>query len=199
MALVWAVKLPEGDYTIEFTHGTTSGKRVIVVNGQEILRKNWMFKLVGVETFTFGTGTQHTGMLSIEALSMTDYKYSLTIDGKTLEELNRQAKAATRSWHFEIGGTTHLCTINLDTMQIYCDGTLVESVGEFVEDGTETHFTVEGQDVYVLATPAPKTGKLEHILYVNDEEVSVAQEEERANKVGWHPPKSAAEPSAASS
>lgn len=34
---VWEVPLNSGVYTVEFEHGTTSGKRVIRVNGKVIL------------------------------------------------------------------------------------------------------------------------------------------------------------------
>ena len=37
----------DGIHTVEFEHGTTSGKRAIVVDGKDVMRKDWMFKLVG--------------------------------------------------------------------------------------------------------------------------------------------------------
>ena len=43
----WSVSLPDGIHSIKFEHGTTTGKRVVWVDNKEILRKNWMFKLVG--------------------------------------------------------------------------------------------------------------------------------------------------------
>lgn len=54
LVAVWEVALSDGVHKIEFEHGTTSGKRVVYVDGKEIIRKEWMFKLVGKETFTVG-------------------------------------------------------------------------------------------------------------------------------------------------
>lgn len=50
----WNVPLNDGLHKIEFEHGTTTGKRVIRVDGNVILKKDWMFKLVGNEHFTIG-------------------------------------------------------------------------------------------------------------------------------------------------
>lgn len=34
MVAVWEVALSDGVYRIEFAHGTTTGKRVVYINGQ---------------------------------------------------------------------------------------------------------------------------------------------------------------------
>ena len=33
-AAAWDLALPEGEFLIEFEHGTTSGKRILRINGQ---------------------------------------------------------------------------------------------------------------------------------------------------------------------
>ena len=38
VAAVWEVHQSDGIHTIKFEHGTTSGKRVIVVDGEEVRR-----------------------------------------------------------------------------------------------------------------------------------------------------------------
>ena len=37
VAAVWDIKLADGAHKIVFEHGTTSGKRVIIVDGEEVL------------------------------------------------------------------------------------------------------------------------------------------------------------------
>lgn len=37
VAAVWDIKLADGNHKIVFEHGTTSGKRVISVDGNEVL------------------------------------------------------------------------------------------------------------------------------------------------------------------
>lgn len=43
-----------GVHRVEFEHGTTTGKRVVRVDGREVIRHDWLFKLVGRELFTVG-------------------------------------------------------------------------------------------------------------------------------------------------
>ena len=46
---VWKVPLGSGNHVIEFLHGTTTGSRQIKVDGIELLKHDWMFRLVGEE------------------------------------------------------------------------------------------------------------------------------------------------------
>ena len=46
---VWKVPLGSGNHVVEFLHGTTTGSRQIKVDGVEMLRHDWMFRLVGEE------------------------------------------------------------------------------------------------------------------------------------------------------
>ena len=34
LVATWRLPLPDGDHKVEFEHGTTSGKRVIIVDGK---------------------------------------------------------------------------------------------------------------------------------------------------------------------
>lgn len=44
-----------------------------------------------------------------------------------------------------------------------------------MDDGTETHFDLDGQDCYVFTSQGDgKRAKLTHELYVDDEEVAVS-------------------------
>ena len=45
----WKLSLPDGRYTIEFDHGTTSGKRVIRVNNK--VNRNFLIKLSSLVFF----------------------------------------------------------------------------------------------------------------------------------------------------
>ena len=47
-----------------FQHGTTSGRRVILVDGKEVRNTGWQFKLVGKESFLIG---KHRACIIIEA------------------------------------------------------------------------------------------------------------------------------------
>ena len=78
LVAVWEVHLADGVHVIEFEHGTTSGRRVLRVDGAEISRKEWMFKLVGTETFTMGKSRTPCTII-IEPIGGFTYQYSLEV------------------------------------------------------------------------------------------------------------------------
>lgn len=47
----WVIPIKGKLYDIELEHGTISGKRVIWVNGEEVLRRDMMYRLVGEDNF----------------------------------------------------------------------------------------------------------------------------------------------------
>jgi hypothetical protein len=47
----WVLPVRGKIYDIEFEHGTLSGKRVIWINGEEVLRRDLMYRLVGEDVF----------------------------------------------------------------------------------------------------------------------------------------------------
>lgn len=49
----WNVPLSDGNHVIEFEHGTATGRRLVKVDGEKIIYRDWMFHLVGDEVFTF--------------------------------------------------------------------------------------------------------------------------------------------------
>lgn len=49
----WEVPLNDGNHIVEFIHGTATGQRIVKIDGNVLLHKDWMFRLVGDEIFTF--------------------------------------------------------------------------------------------------------------------------------------------------
>jgi hypothetical protein len=98
----WDVALADGIHTVHFEHGTTTGKRVIILDGVEILRKNWMFRLVGKEEFTISKKTKAT--IRIEAVSGFAYEYTLDVNGKPLKKFTENRKKTAKVWRFVHGG-----------------------------------------------------------------------------------------------
>ena len=78
LCAVWEVHLADGVHMIEFEHGTTSGKRIVRVNREEVIRKDWMFKLVGNETFQVGK-SKTLCVIKIEPVGGFTYQYSLEV------------------------------------------------------------------------------------------------------------------------
>lgn len=50
----WIVPLSDGNHVVEFEHGTASGRRVVMIDGQTFVHRDWMFRLVGDEEIMFG-------------------------------------------------------------------------------------------------------------------------------------------------
>ncbi|XP_033372136.1 fas apoptotic inhibitory molecule 1 isoform X2 [Parus major] len=106
LVAVWEVALSDGVHKIEFEHGTTSGKRVVYVDGKEEIRREWMFKLVGKEIFTVGA-TKTKAAINIDAVGGFAYEYTLEINGKSLKQYIENRLKTTNTWILNLGGTDY--------------------------------------------------------------------------------------------
>ena len=97
----WSVSLPDGIHNIQFEHGTTTGKRVVWVDNKEVLKKNWMFKLVG--KIEFGV-SKSKAVITIEAISGFAYEYTLFIDGKPLQKFQENRNKTAKVWTLLVDG-----------------------------------------------------------------------------------------------
>uniref|UniRef100_A0A674GI97 Fas apoptotic inhibitory molecule n=2 Tax=Taeniopygia guttata TaxID=59729 RepID=A0A674GI97_TAEGU len=153
LVAVWEVALSDGVHKIEFEHETTSGKRVVYGDGKEEIRREWMFKLVGKETFTVGA-TKTKAAINIDAVSGFAYEYTSEISGKSLKQYieNSRDKKKYRvlSTLFSFSFTEK------DTMDVWCNCQKMETAGEFVEDGTETHLIVADHSCCIKAVNSGK-------------------------------------------
>ncbi|KGL72350.1 Fas apoptotic inhibitory molecule 1, partial [Tinamus guttatus] len=176
LVAVWEVALSDGVHKIEFEHGTTSGKRVVYVDGKEQIRKEWMFKLVGKETFTVGAAKTKAA-INIDAVSGFAYEYTLDIDGKSLKKYMENRSKTTNTWILSLDGTVCRVVLEKDTMDVWCNGKKLETAGEFVEDGTETHFSVGDHECCIKAVSSGKRKEgIIHTLIVDDREIPEAVE-----------------------
>ncbi|KAI6065231.1 Fas apoptotic inhibitory molecule 1 isoform X1 [Aix galericulata] len=176
LVAVWEVALSDGIHKIEFEHGTTSGKRVVYVDGKEEIRKEWMFKLVGKETFTVGVA-KTKATINIDAVGGFAYEYTLEINGKSLKKYMENRSKTTNTWVLSLGGTDYRIVLEKDTMDVWCNGKKIETAGEFVEDGTETHFSVGDHSCYIKAVSSGKRKEgIIHTLIVDDREIPEALE-----------------------
>ncbi|XP_063322643.1 fas apoptotic inhibitory molecule 1 isoform X2 [Pelmatolapia mariae] len=173
---VWEVALSDGVYRIEFAHGTTTGKRIVFVNGKEVIRKDWMFKLVGKETFMVG-GANTKATINIEAVSGFAYEYSLNIAGKSLQKFIDNRAKTTKTWLLKVGGEDYRVVLEKDTMDVWCNGQKMETTGEFVDDGTETHFMVGGHECCIkAASGGQKKSGIVHYLLLDGERVTASMQ-----------------------
>ncbi|CDW56420.1 Fas apoptotic inhibitory molecule 1 [Trichuris trichiura] len=100
----WNLPLNDGVHRIELEHGTTTGKRIIRVDGQEVLRKDWLFKLVGREDFFV---KKFRCAVVIEASSVFSYQYSLIVDGKPFQTFADSMMKTLKAWETTLDGAPY--------------------------------------------------------------------------------------------
>ncbi|KAH3868651.1 fas apoptotic inhibitory molecule 1-like [Dreissena polymorpha] len=179
LVATWTVSLPDGKHKVEFEHGTTSGKRVITVDGREIHREEWMFKLVGKEHFKVGNAKC---TISIDACSGFAYEYTLEVNGKPLEKFRENQNKIQKCWCFTLGSqssTPFRVVLEKDTLNVWVNGKVVETTGEFTDNGTETHFAL-GETLHSAYIEANSSGKrregIVHRLFIDDQEIPPAKD-----------------------
>ncbi|XP_076872148.1 fas apoptotic inhibitory molecule b [Brachyhypopomus gauderio] len=171
---VWEVSLSDGIFRIEFEHGTTSGRRVIYINGKEIFRRDWMFKLVGKETFPVGhAGTKAT--INIEALSGFAYEYTLEINGRSFQSFMANRSRTSRTWLLKLDGADCRIVLEKDTMDVWCNGQKMETTGQFGDESTETHFVLGDHECCIKASNSGKK-RIMHTLLIDGTRVTEVTE-----------------------
>ncbi|TNM94098.1 fas apoptotic inhibitory molecule 1-like [Takifugu flavidus] len=171
LVAAWDLDLSDGVHRIQFSHGTTTGKRLVCVNGQEVIRKDWMFKLVGKETFVVGS-SKTKATIKIEAVGGFAYEYSLEVDGKSLQRFTHDRAQTTSTWLLNVDGQDCRVVLEKDTMDVWCNGQKMETTGEFVEDGTETLFSLGEHECCIKAMSTGKKKKaIVHLLLLDGEKV----------------------------
>jgi len=74
---------------------------IAVTHEQEVMRKDWMFKLVGAEYFTIGKARCS---ITIDAAEGFMYQYSLEVNGKTLEKFTENQSKIMKTWLCNVSG-----------------------------------------------------------------------------------------------
>ncbi|CAD7089196.1 unnamed protein product [Hermetia illucens] len=168
----WRVPMHGKVHRIEFEHGTTSGKRVIWVDGQEVTRREWMFKLVGEDFFTL-EGLRC--IIRVDPAPGFKYYYQLFVDGHPFEQFTEHQARVLKTWlvRADDDGKEYRIVLERESLNIFLNGNLREEVGEFVDGGTDTEFSEDGI-TFILSARASgnKKDTMIYTLTANGEEVS---------------------------
>lgn len=168
----WEVALSDGVHKIEFEHGTTSGKRVLWIDDKEVIRKDWMFKLVGKEEFTVGK-KKIPATVNIDACSGFAYEYTLNVNGKSLKKFCENQSKTSKAWTLVINGVDCRIVLEKDSMDVWCNGEIIDTFGEFTDEGTETHFEINNRPCFIKARSSGNRREgIVHILFVNNRMIS---------------------------
>ncbi|XP_074652371.1 fas apoptotic inhibitory molecule 1-like isoform X1 [Tubulanus polymorphus] len=178
LVAVWELALSDKLHRIEFEHGTTTGKRVIRVDGKEVFREDWMFRLVGEETFKIGAASC---VVKIEAVNGFIYEYTLEINGKELKKFRENQRRNLKTWIFTLTNAPYRVCFEKDTCDVWVNGQKVDTAGQFGDDdddGAATHFEIPGAPDYTAFIKAVSSGKqrqgIIHILMINGQQIPEA-------------------------
>ncbi|XP_049309594.1 fas apoptotic inhibitory molecule 1 [Bactrocera dorsalis] len=169
----WCAPINGKMYRIELEHGTTTGRRMIWVNGKEVLRRDWMFKLVGEDAFYID---QSRCIIRVDPAPGFRYEYSLYIDGKPHEQYTDELTKHYRLWLVSIEDNEYRIMLELDTLNLCVNDQLRAETGEFVDGGTDTKFAENGNEFVLQArSSGNKLDGLTHTLLANGEVIPEAK------------------------
>ncbi|KAG8236979.1 hypothetical protein J437_LFUL017339 [Ladona fulva] len=162
----WSVPFQGILYEIEFEHGTVSGKRSVRVNGKEVIRREWMFKLVGSEKFEIKGVTFE---IKIDPATTFAYSYTLEINGLEYEKFTEKYSQLNKTWLVELDDEIYRVVMEKETLDVWANGQKLETQGEFVDDGSELHFVLGKNPAYIKTVSSGKRREgIIHNLIVND-------------------------------
>ncbi|XP_067633534.1 fas apoptotic inhibitory molecule 1 [Eurosta solidaginis] len=169
----WCAPINGKMYRIELEHGTTTGRRMIWVNGKEVLRRDWMFKLVGEDTFYID---QSRCILRVDPAPGFKYDYSLCIDGKPHKQYTDELAKHYRLWLVSIEDNEYRIMLELSTLNLFVNDQLRNETGEFVDGGTDTKFNDNGNEFILQArSSGNKLDGLTHTLIANGDVIPEAK------------------------
>ncbi|OUC39445.1 Fas apoptotic inhibitory molecule [Trichinella nativa] len=162
LVATWELLLNDGLHKIEFEHGTSSGRR-------EVFRRDWVFKLVGCETFVLhGVSCK----IIIEASGIFAYQYTLEVNGKPFEKFSEQMRRALKIWEVKLNGFIYKICLEKEKLDVYVNGKIIESHGEFVDNGMAINFEFSQHIARIQSSKAnaAKSGLI-YQLFVDNKEV----------------------------
>ncbi|XP_003400025.1 fas apoptotic inhibitory molecule 1 isoform X1 [Bombus affinis] len=135
----WSVPLSDGNHVIEFEHGTATGRRLVKVDGEKIIYRDWMFHLVGDEVFTFN---DNKFVIRIDPIRGLKYSYSLWVNGKPYKSFVRSQSKILETWLANVRNEEYRIVLDKQTQNVWVNGQQTETENEFTDDGAEILFTV---------------------------------------------------------
>ncbi|XP_063610077.1 fas apoptotic inhibitory molecule 1-like, partial [Penaeus indicus] len=136
---------------------------------QEKVHHDWMFKLVGSEVFQIG---DTKCVIKIEPVGGFSYEYSLEVNGKSYKKFTENQSKILKTWLLPLEGSYMRVVLEKDTLDVWVNGKKLDTAGEFVDDGTETHFDLGGHPAYIKAVSSGNRREgIIHSLIVDNTEI----------------------------
>ncbi|XP_043264840.1 fas apoptotic inhibitory molecule 1 [Colletes gigas] len=135
----WTIPLSDGNHVIEFEHGTATGRRVVKLDGKELIHRDWMFHLVGDEAFTFN---DNKFVIRVDPIPGLRYCYTLWVNGKSYTNFVKGQSKILDTWLASVGKEEYRIVLDKQTQNIWVNGEQVDTENDFTDDGAEIRFTV---------------------------------------------------------
>ncbi|OAD61136.1 Fas apoptotic inhibitory molecule 1, partial [Eufriesea mexicana] len=135
----WNIPLNDGNHVIEFEHGTATGRRLVTIDGKEVIHRDWMFHLIGDEVFTFN---DNKFVIRIDPIPGLKYSYTLWVNGKSYKNFVQTQSKILETWLANVGNEEYRIVLDKQTQNVWVNGEQVETENDFTDDGAEILFSV---------------------------------------------------------
>ncbi|XP_034947065.1 fas apoptotic inhibitory molecule 1 [Chelonus insularis] len=167
----WVVPLQDGrTHVVEFDHGTASGRRIVKIDGTTLIHREWMFRLVGDETFMFA-GNKFT--IRVDPITGLRYSYTLWVNGKSFQSFIQSQSKILETWITTIDDTEYRIVLDKVGQLIRVNGEPVDVENQFVDGGAEMLFTVGGKQAVIQScTSEKKSDGIKYMLFIDGTEIT---------------------------
>ena len=156
---------------VVFQHNTLTGNQRVFVNGHELFKSGWQYKLTGSLSFTLDDRAVE---ILIRSDSVGNLTYSLSVNNKEIQvskgslinDKDEQEKKLKRihdainisTWVFSVGGGLDKCVLHQvelhhQTMDVLLDGFKIDAISDFIDEGSSYAFQVDGIDANIHVIP----------------------------------------------
>ncbi|XP_076240374.1 fas apoptotic inhibitory molecule 1 isoform X1 [Calliopsis andreniformis] len=165
----WNVPLSDGNHVIEFEHGTATGRRVVKVDGKELIHRDWMFQLVGDEVFTFN---DNKFVIRVDPIPGLKYSYTLWVNGNSYRNFVQSQSKILETWLANVGNDEYRIVLDKQTQSVWINGKEIETENDFTDDGAEILFTVAELPAAIRSySSGQKEIGITYSLYIDDSEI----------------------------
>ncbi|CAL1685750.1 unnamed protein product [Lasius platythorax] len=165
----WTVPLSDGNHVVEFEHGTATGRRIVKIDGDEIVHRDWMFRLVGDEVFMFNN-TKF--VIRVDPMPGLKYSYSLWVNGKSYKQFVQSQTKILETWLAKVGNEEYRIVLDKQAHSVWVNGQEVEVENEFMDGGAEILFSVGDLQAAIRSySSEQKEIGIAYSLYIDNVEI----------------------------
>lgn len=139
------------------------------------MRKNFLFKLVGSESFEIGQEKKVKCEVVITSNTGFSYQYKLMVNGENLVEFKQKQQKKMVVWYSISQERRTRISLDKDTMEVWVNGKRPEVDSIFIDEGTEMVFSLTSEDNKECSIKVVSSGKkregIIYNLFVNNHQI----------------------------